>query len=77
MKNKKEILKYLKDRINSCYRDFKQSQTNKFRKKYVEGFRSRLDELILTYQHIEEISFVNACKELKINYEEIQYNENN
>ena len=72
--DKKEIIKYLKKRIESCYRSLLESVDNKFMKKYIEGYRSRLDELILVYQHIKDISFVDACKELEVEYSDLDYN---
>lgn len=73
--NKKEIMKLLKKRIEICYHDLLSARQNKFKAIYIEGFRSRLDELILMYHLIEDISFVEACKELGINYKEINWSE--
>lgn len=61
----------LKDRINSCYRDLLFSRNKKYMKAYIEGFRSRLDELILMYHCIENISFIDACEKLEVNYQDV------
>ncbi len=67
----KEIMDWLKNRIQTCYESLKSSRTERFSELHIEGFRSRLDELILFYQQINGISFIDACKKLNINYEEV------
>ncbi len=39
---------------------------------WAEGFRNRVDELILIWHIIKDISFVDACKELNIKYQDLQ-----
>ncbi|KKN67000.1 hypothetical protein LCGC14_0465540 [marine sediment metagenome] len=70
--NKEEIINLLKSRIKTCYRDLLFARSQKgYRKDWIEGFRSRLDELILVYHQIYDISFVDACEELNINYKDV------
>ena len=70
--NKKEMIKLIEKRIKSCYRDLLYAKSiRSHRRSYIEGFRCRLDELILLYQIIENISFIDACKKLKVKYEDV------
>ena len=66
-----QILKRMKQRIASCYDDLLESRIRKLPKLYIEGFRCRLDELLLLYHLIEDITFVEACKSLGIKYEDV------
>ena len=71
-----EIINLLKSRIKSCYENLQFAKDQKgYRKDWTEGFRCRVDELILMYQEIQGISFVDACKELNINYQDINVQE--
>ena len=71
-----KIVKLIRERIRVCYADllFAKSQS-KYRKDYIEGFRNRLDELILIWHEIHNISFVDACKELNVEYKDVDTNE--
>lgn len=70
--NREEMFKLLTDRIKSCHKQFASARGDRFRKKlHVEGFRCRLDELILFYHLVKKISFVEACKELGVNYNDL------
>ncbi len=73
--NKKEIMKMLKARIKNCYGDLIYFRRQRPKDKlHTEGFRSRLDELLLTYHTIEGISFVEACKDCGVEYECVDFN---
>lgn len=69
----KELMDLLFERIKSCYESllFAKDVDKYKRAFYKEGFRCRLDELILYYHLVKGISFVEACKELNINYEDL------
>lgn len=69
--NKIEIMKMLRTRIKSCYRQLLISRNKNYPELYIEGFRSRLDELLLIYHIIKDKTFINVCKELKINYNDV------
>lgn len=71
--NRIDIMDRLLDRIKSCNKDLIWAKSIKKNPIYIENFRSRLDELILFYVHIisREISFMDACKELGIKYEDV------
>ena len=71
--NKKEIMKLLEGRIESCFQQLLEARNNKYMEKYIEGFRCRLDELLLLYQTIEDKSFIDVCKDFEINYEYMNY----
>jgi len=72
---KKDIMMMLRQRIRSCYGDLLFARQEKYKEFYIEGFRSRLDELILMYHLIKGISFVEACKDLSINYKDVDTND--
>ena len=69
--NKKEIMNMLKNSINKRYEDLLFAKSKMFEELYIEGIRSRLDELLLIYHIIQGISFIEACKELEIDYKEV------
>lgn len=69
--NKKDIMTMLKQRIGTCYEDLLYARSHKFKELYIEGFRNRLDELILMYHRIQNISFMEACKKLLVNYKDV------
>lgn len=69
--NKKEIMKMLCSRIGSCLGSLISAREENFSKIHIEGFRCRLDELILVYQIIRHISFLEACEELGVNYKDV------
>ncbi len=69
--NKKKIMKLLKENISSCHKQLLDARSENFPELYIEGFRCRLDELLLLYHLIENKSFVDACKDLKINYRDV------
>lgn len=66
-----KILKRMKYRIASCYDELLESRKRNFPKIYIEGFRCRLDELLLLYQLIEDITFVEACNNLGVKYQDV------
>ncbi len=67
-----KMMDLLIDRIKSCYEQLMGARYNRYMHKiYIEGFRCRLDELILYYHLVRDISFIEACKELKINYKDV------
>ena len=68
--NKKEIIEYIERRIKQCYQELRFFRNHNFTK-YSEDYRNRLDELLLTHQHIKNQCFIKSCKELKINYEDV------
>jgi len=67
--NKKELMKMLKEKIDSCYRQLQDAR--RLKSPYVEGFRCRLDELLLFYSHAEHKSFMGVCEEFKIDYKDV------
>lgn len=69
--NKKEIVEMVEQKISSCRDSLTTARTENFPKLYIEGFRSRLDELILLYQQIKDVSFNQACFMLGVNKMEI------
>lgn len=71
--NKKEIISMLSNRIFSCHKDLLYSRNVK--NPYAEGFRTRLDELLLMWHQIHNISFIDACKEFDIKYEDVDVNQ--
>ena len=70
------ILGYLRDRILSCHRDMMGSIDMPIpRKLKVENFwcfYSRLDELLLFYGRVLDISYVAVCRVFGINYGELE-----
>lgn len=72
--NKKEIMRMLIERILSCYDSLLFSRDNGSSKLRIEGFRSRLDELLLMYHIIKGISFIEGCKILRVNYKDLDAN---
>lgn len=68
-----DMMKLLINRIEHCYKQLVQARTisRHSGKEYVEGLRCRLDELILYYHLVRNISFVEACNELNIDYHEV------
>ena len=71
--NKIEIIKLLEERIKSCNKQLQQARHGFLDKLYNEGFRCRLDELILLHQMIENQSFMESCKKLNIKYEDVNF----
>lgn len=72
--NKIKMMDLLIGRIKSCYEEFLVAKIQRYPKTvYIEGYRCRLDELILYYHIIRNISFVEACKELDIEYEKLNF----
>ncbi|KKM60212.1 hypothetical protein LCGC14_1544190 [marine sediment metagenome] len=69
--NKKEVMKLLKSRIESCYDSLLNSRAEIFPELYIEGFRCRLDELLLLHHLIEGKTFVETCNELGIKYQDV------
>ena len=70
--NKIQIMSRLTTRIQSCYEQLMSARANRYMDEiYVEGFRCRLDELILLYHLIRNISFCEACQELGITYSDV------
>jgi len=70
--NRVKMMDLLIDRIKSCYSQLLSARSERYTDKlYVEGFRCRLDELILYYHLVRNISFIEACKELEINYKDV------
>lgn len=61
----------LKHRIKTCYHNLLIAKSEKYSELYIEGFRSRLDELLLLYHLTKKITFIEACKELNIKYEDV------
>ena len=67
-----KMMERLIDRIKSCHKQLMSAKANRYIDKiYVEGFRCRLDELILYYMLVRDVSFCEACKELDINYNDV------
>ncbi len=57
------VIELLRNRIKSCHIQLMDGKRVKgFPKEYVEGFRCRLDELLLLWHLQHDISFVEACK---------------
>ncbi len=74
---RKQIIELLKSRIKSNYRDLLFMKNNlKEREDWIEGFRSRLDELLLLWHEIHDISFTDACQEFGVNYEDVNTSQN-
>ena len=72
--NKIKMMDLLVSRIKSCYEQLLIAKNNLYsRKIYIEGFRCRLDELLLYHQKVNGISFTESCKELKIKYEDLNF----
>lgn len=70
--NREEIINLLIKQIKSCHEQLTSARNRTpINKLYIEGFRCRLDELILLYHLIRNISFVEACKELNIDYMDV------
>lgn len=70
--NREEIINLLIKRIYSCHEQLTSARNKPgMSKLYIEGLRCRLDELILLYHLIRNISFVEACKELNIDYNDV------
>ena len=70
--NKIKMMDLLIDRIKHCHKQLMSSKNNMFSNdKFTEGFRCRLDELILYYHLVRGISFCEACKELEIPYKHV------
>ncbi len=69
---KSEPIKLLKERIKICHKDLLFAKSQKgYRKDWIEGFRSRLDELLLVWHELHNISFIDACKEFGIRYHDV------
>ena len=66
-----QIIKRMKQRIASCYDSLLKSRAKNFPELYTEGFRCRLDELLLLYHLTEDITLVEACRNLGIKYEDV------
>lgn len=67
-----EIMKLLTGRIKDCYAELSRCRSHPpARDKIIEGLRSRLDELILHYSSIKDISFCEACRELHVPYADV------
>lgn len=76
MMNETQIMCRLTTRIQSCYEQLMEAKASRYMDKiYVEGFRCRLDELILLYHLIMNISFCEACQELGIIYSDVNVGE--
>ena len=73
MFKKQDILDYLVRSIRRCHKDLREARGNWAQQDYIEGFRCRLDELLLMFEHVYEISFVEACKRFEIPYEEVNW----
>lgn len=74
---KSEIIDFIAFRIKSAYNDLQFAKRNvPNRQDWIEGFRCRIDELLLIWHEIHNISFVDACKEFKIDYKEVNTEEN-
>ncbi len=74
---KRDIITLLEQRINTCYKDLIFTRKKLPEKiDWIEGFRSRLDELLLIWHELHNISFVDACKEFGIKYQDIDIQEN-
>lgn len=69
--NRIQILKRLDERIWSCYMDLKLCRMRHNDKSTIECFRNRLDELLLFYSYVNEITFVKSCEYFGIKYEEV------
>lgn len=69
--NEKDIMNRLDDRIMSCHASLINARQSRMHGLYIEGMRCRLDELILLYHIIKNITFIEACKELNIRYEDV------
>ena len=66
------MLNLLGSRIKYCHKQLLNSRAHPPAKVlFIEGFRCRLDEMILYYHLVRDISFCEACKELDINYEDV------
>jgi len=71
-----QIIKLLKERIKSCHKDLMFAKNQKrYRKDWIEGFRSRLDELLLIWHELHNISFIDSCEEFNINYKDVDTEE--
>ncbi len=69
---KETITKLLRSRIKSNYRDLLFTRNNLAKRKdWIEGYRSRLDELLLLWHEIHDISFIQACDEFEIKYKDV------
>ena len=69
--NKKKMMKLLRGRIDSCYIQLLSSRIGKHPELYVEGFRCRLDELLLFYHLVEGKTFMEVCEELGVKYSDV------
>ncbi len=59
-------------RIHRCYKQLLKSRAHPpERGIFIEGYRCRLDELLLYYSSIRGISFCEVCKELNIPYADV------
>ncbi len=68
----RDMMSLLKNRIDSCYKQLLSARNDRYMDSvYIEGFRCRLDELILHYHLVRDISFCEACEELKIPYKDV------
>lgn len=67
----KEIIERIEFRIQSLYKDLMFVRRENFSKSHIESFRCRLDELLLLWHEIKDVSFVEACKALDIDYKEV------
>lgn len=70
--NKVRMMDLLIDRIKHCHKQLMDARNTRYMDSvYIEGFRCRLDELILYYHLVRNISFCEACRELEINYKDV------
>ena len=61
----RDILKLLRRRIRTCHKDLLFSRNIKgYRKDWLEGIRSRLDELLLLWHEIHDVNFVDALAQI-------------
>ena len=60
------IVNMLEQRIHSLHHELITARRENFPKNHIEGFRNRFDELILFYQEITGMSFIEVCGKLSI-----------
>ncbi len=67
-----DMIELLRERIKSCHEQLMSArQVRDFPKEYIEGFRCRLDELLLLWHLHHDISFIESCKDLGIKYVDV------
>ena len=66
-----KIIERIIERVLSCYLDLKLARNVSCCPIYIEGFRCRLDELLLLYSNSMNISFIEACSELEVKYRDV------